>query len=83
MPFPKLNLKFLWQNKLNSLSSSRFVNTGHQIWAKFQYSRSECLDIIDVPREVEADVQEKKIRKISEKLGYNIPPKCIEACQKS
>ena len=80
--FSKIESEVSAQNKSNSLSSSRLVNTDPQIWANVQYSRRECLDTIDVPREVEADVWEKKIE-ISEKLGCNIPPKRIEACQKS
>ena len=61
--FSKIESEVSAQNKSNSLSSSRLVNTDSQIWAYVQYSTRECLDTIDVPREVEADVWEKKIER--------------------
>ena len=61
--FSKFESEVSAQNKSNSLSSSRLVNTDPQIWANVQYSRRECLDMIDVPREVEADVWERKIER--------------------
>lgn len=42
----------------------------------------ECLDIIDIPGEVEEDVLEEKVVNIFEKLGCNIPPNRIEDCCK-
>ena len=53
-----------------------------QCWANAQYSRRECLDIIGIPREVEADVLEEKVVNVFEKLGRSIPSNRIGACHR-
>ena len=55
---------------------------GRHCWAKAQYLRQQCLDIIGIPTEVDADVLEEKVVNIFEKLGCNIPLNRIEACQR-
>ena len=67
---------------VNSLLLSRLVKMKHLCWANAQYSRRECLDIIGIPSEVEANVLEEKVVNIFENLGCNIPPNHIEACHR-
>ena len=43
-----------------------------QCWLNAQYSWRECLDIVGIPSEVEADALKKKVTANFEKLGYNI-----------
>ena len=52
----------------------------NSLLANAQYSKRECLDIIVIPSEVEADVLEEKVANIFEKLDCNIPSNCTEAC---
>ena len=54
----------------------------NSLLANAQYSKPECLDIIVIPSEVEADVLEEKVANIFEKLDCNIPSNCTEACQR-
>ena len=60
----------------------RLVNMERQCWTNAQYSRRECLDITDIPSDVEADVLEEKVVNIFEKFGCNIPCNHIEACHR-
>ena len=57
----------------------RLANMEHQCQANTQYLRQECVDIIDIHIEVEADVLEEKFVNIFEKLGCNIPSNRTEA----
>ena len=66
--------------QVNPLLSRRFVNMGCQCWFNAQYSRQECLEIIGISSEVEADVLEEEVVNIFDKSACNIPPNCIEAC---
>ena len=43
-----------------------------QCWANAQYSRRECLDVIGIHSEVDADVLEEKVLNIFGKLGCDI-----------
>ena len=56
--FSKLESKFSEKKQVNSLLSHRLVNLELQCCANTQYSRRECLDIIDIPSEVEPDFLE-------------------------
>ena len=67
---------------MNWLLSNRLTSIERQCWANAQYSRRECLDVIGIPSEVNADVLEKKVLNIFGKLGCDIPPERIEACHR-
>ena len=41
--------------QVSTLLSSRLVSMKRQCWLNAQYSRRECLDIVGIPSEVEAD----------------------------
>lgn len=49
---------------MNSLLSDRLTNMERQCWANALYSRRECLDVIGIPSEVDADVLKEKVLKI-------------------
>ena len=47
--------------QINTLLPSRLVSIERQCWLNAQYSRRECLDIVGIPSEVEADALEEKV----------------------
>ena len=53
--FYKLKSEFSVTKQVNSLLSHRLVNMERQCLADVLYSRRQCLDIIGIPIEVEAD----------------------------
>ena len=80
--FSKLQAEVPLAKQVNTLLSSRLVSIERQCWLNTQYSRRECLDIVGIPSEVEADALEEKLVAIFEMLGCNIPTECIEACHR-
>ena len=80
--FSKLESELSVTKKVNSILLHRLANMEHQCQANTQYSRQECLDIRDIHSEVEADVLEKKVVNIFEKLDCNIPSNRTEACHR-
>ena len=67
--FSKLQAEVFVTKQVNTLLSSRLVSIERQCWLNAQYSRRECLDIVGIPSEVEADVLEEKVVATFEKLG--------------
>ena len=53
-----------------------------QRWANAQFSRPECLDTVDIPREVSEEVLEEKVLKIFDKRCCRISPNHIESCHR-
>ena len=80
--FSKLQAEVSVTKQVNTLLSSRLVSRERQCWLNAQYSRRECLDIVGIPSEVEADALEEKVIAIFEKLGCNISTECIESCHR-
>ena len=78
--FSKLIVEVSVTKQVNTLLSSSFVSIERQCWLNAQYSRWECLDIVGIASEVEADALEEKVVAIFEKLGCNIRTESIEAC---
>ena len=83
----KLNSKFdilqsdlLVTKDVNSELSSRLVNMERQCWAKAQYSRRECLEVVGIPKEVEQKDLEGKVLSALAKDGCKIDPDNIEDC---
>ena len=69
-----------WQ--VNSLLSNKLTSIECQYWGNAQYSRRECLDVIGIPSEVDADVLEEKVLNIFGILGGDITPERFEACHR-
>ena len=67
---------------VNTLLSSRLVTLKRQCWANAQYSRRECLDIVDIPREVRVEVLEETVFNIFDKLDCSICPDNTESCHR-
>ena len=80
--FPKLQAEISVTKQVNTLLSSRLFGIERQCWLNAQYSRRECLEIVDISSEVEADAFEEKVVAIFEKLGCNIPTERIESCHR-
>ena len=80
--FSKLQAELFVTKQVNTLLSSKLVRIERQYCLNAQYSRRECLDIVGIPSQVEADDFEEKVVSILEKLGYNIPTERIEACHR-
>ena len=70
--FSKLQAEVFVTKQVNTLLSSKLVSIESQCWLNAQYSRKECLDIVDIPSEVEADALEEKMVSNFEKVGCNI-----------
>ena len=77
--FSKLQAEVSVSKQVNTLLSSMLVSIESHCWFNAQHSRRECLDIVDIFKEVEADALEEKVVAIFEKLGCNIPTERIEA----
>ena len=59
--FFKLQAEVSVTKQVNTLLSSRLVSIERQRWLNVQYSRRECLDIVGILSEVEADVLKEKV----------------------
>ena len=59
--FSKLQAEVSVTKQVNTLLSSRLVSIECQRWLNVQYSRRECLDIVGILSEVEADVLKEKV----------------------
>ena len=59
--FYKLKSEFSVAKQVNSLLSHRLLNKERQCLAYVLYSRRQCLDIIGIPIEIEADVLEENV----------------------
>ena len=53
--FSKLQAEVSVTKQVNIFLSSRLVSIERHCWLNAQYSRWECLDIVGIPIEVEAD----------------------------
>ena len=80
--FSKLQAEISGTKQVNALVSGRLVSIERHCWLNAQYSRWECLDIVGIPSEVEADALEEKVVAIFEKLRCNIPTEHMEACHR-
>ena len=81
--FSKLESELSVTKQVSFLLSRRLVNMGRKCWTNAQYSKRECLGIIVIPIEVEADVLKERVVNIFEKIGCNIPSNHIEACHRA
>ena len=76
----KLHAEMAVTENVNNLLLTRLSTLERQCWENAQYSRRECLDIVDIPREVSGEVLEEKVLNILGKRGCDISPDRIEAC---
>ena len=71
--FSKLQAEISGTKQVNTLLSSRLVSIERHCWLNAQYSRWECLDIVGIPSEVEADALEEKVVAIFWEAGMYYP----------
>lgn len=55
---------------MNFLLSEKLVSMKHQCWANTQYSRRECLELVDIPRSISDDILEEKVLQVFERVGF-------------
>ena len=61
--FEKLQFELIVVKQVNTVLCDRLVSIECQCWANTQYSRSECLEFVTVPRSVsEGDLEEKVLK---------------------
>ena len=63
----------------NNLRSSRPVDTERQCWVNAQYSKRECLDIVDISSEVKDETLEGSVNGNFDEPGCSIDTDQIEA----
>ena len=78
----KLQSEIAVSQQVNSILSNILTSIERPCWGTAQYARRECLDVIGIPCEVNVDVLDEKVLNIFGKLGFDIPPDQIEACQR-
>ena len=78
----KLYAELAVTKNFDNLLVTRLSTLERPCWANAQYSRRECLDIMDIPREASGEVLEEKVLNIFGKLGCDISPDRIEACHR-
>ena len=66
----------------NSLVLERLVDMERQCWANAQYSRRECLEVVEIPDSVQNNELEDKVLTIFTKIGIKVSPRDIEACHR-
>ena len=65
---------------LNEKLVNQLIGTEQQCWANSQYSRCECLEVIQIPISIINDSLETNISKVFDKLGVHVEGKDIQAC---
>ena len=76
----KLSSELSITKNVNTLLSSRLVTLERHCWANAQYSRRECLDIVDIPLDIKGEVLVEEVLNIFDKIGCSVSPDHIEFC---
>ena len=77
--FKKLEGELIVSKKVNSELQKHIIQLEKQCWANAQYSRRECLELVDIPSSTEHDQLEDKVVEIFNKVGCNIMKENVEA----
>ena len=65
---------------VNSKLVEQLVQTERHCWENAQYSRRECLELIEIPTSVKDNVLEEKVCGFFHELGVEIGQRDIQAC---
>ena len=65
---------------VNSKLVEQLVQTERHCWENAQYSRRECLELIEIPTSVNDNVLEEKVCGFFHELGVEIGQRDIQAC---
>ena len=65
---------------VNSKLVEQLVQTERHCWEKAQYSRRECLELIEIPTSVKDNVFEERVCGFFHELGTEIGQRGIQAC---
>ena len=80
--FSKLQSELAVTKQVNTELTKRIVTLERQCWANAQYSRKECLEVVEIPRQVDDNMLETKVLSIFEKVGCTIDPGFIDDCHR-
>ena len=68
--------------RVNTELTKRIVTLERQCWTNAQYSRKKCVEVVDIPCQVDDKHLEAKVLSIFEKVGCNITPEFIDDCHR-
>ena len=80
--FVKLESEINIVKQVNTLLNKRVTDMERQCWANAQYSRSECLEVSGIPRDVSNENLESKVLEVFSKVVCEILSRDIEACHR-
>ena len=66
---------------VNSELQKHIIQLEKQCWASAQYSRRECLELVDIPSSIEHDQLEDKVVEVFNKVGCNIMKENVQTCR--
>ena len=72
--FSQLESENVVIKQANSLLSKRLVDMERQCWAKAQYSRRECIEVVGIPNSVNNNELEDKVLTVFQKIGCELSP---------
>ena len=67
---------------INNLLLQGVVDLERQCWANAQYSRGECLEVVEIPRSLDDNILEEKVIQVFKKFDPKIDSSYIEACHR-
>ena len=78
--FKRLEGELIVSKNVNSELLKHVIQLEKQCWAKVQYSRRECLELVGIPSSIGHDQLEDKVLEIFNKVACNIVKENVEAC---
>ena len=72
--FAKLQAELVVTKRVNSKLCKRIVRVERQCWVKAQYSRRECLEVVEIHRQVDDKNLETKVLQSSRRLAAPLTP---------
>ena len=79
----KLQSELSIDKRVNTELTKRIVTLERQCWVNAQYSRKECVEVVDIPRQVDEKHMEAKVLSIFQKSDCTIAPEFIDDCYPS
>ena len=80
--FAKIEAVLVVKKSVNSELCKRIVTKERQCWANGQYSRTECLEVAGIPRQVDDKNLGKKMLPIFQKIGCTTDTTFIDDCNR-
>ena len=80
--FSKLQSELAVTKQVSTELTKRIVTFERQCWENAKYSRKECLEVVEIPRQVGDNLLETKAFSIFEKVSCTIDPGFIDDCHR-